>query len=222
MAGWPTLQKFDSKCAVVPLPIDLGHWRRVESEDAMAFKRSLGLGTSKLVLFVGRLVYYKGLDYLVEAMRDVSARLIVVGQGPEELRLRRKVEEMGLGERIIFAGFVPDEQLVWYYNIADVFVLPSTSKAEMYGIVQMEAMACGVPIVNTQLDTGVNFVSPHGQTGLTVPPRDVDSLSLALNELLNNRTLTDQYSHNALTRVEMFSSEKVVEQFHHIYQLALR
>src|SRR5260370_33437062 len=105
-------------------------------------------------------------------MRDVDATLLIIGKGigtgQEETRLRRIAKS--LGDRVRFLGRVPS--LGPYYRAADLFVLPSCGRNEAFGLVQLEAMHCRLPVINTSLPTGVPGVSGHGVTGLTVPPRN--------------------------------------------------
>ncbi len=134
----------------------------------------------KRVLFIGRLCYYKGLDYLIPAMQAVNATLLIGGVGPWEKQLRQLVDEHGLTERVHFLGNVDDDELTALYYAADVVTLPSTWRSEAYGLVQLEAFACGKPVVSTDLP-GVATVNKHGAT---VPARSSQALASALNELL--------------------------------------
>src|SRR6185437_13103792 len=104
--------------------------------------------------------------------RDVDANLLIVGSGPLRGALEREAQRVGLGARVHFVDAASDADVVTYLNACDVFVLPSVHNSEAFGLVQVEAMACGKPVVNTALPTGVPFVSVDGVTGLTVPPRD--------------------------------------------------
>jgi rhamnosyl/mannosyltransferase len=155
----------------------------------------------RIVLAVGRLIYYKGFDYLLRAMPQINGKLILIGDGPLRARLERDAAELGVRERVIFAGELDNSELAPYYHAADVFVLPSVERTEAFGIVQLEAMACGKPIVNTRLLTGVPFVSIDGLTGITVPPRDHVSLAKAIPRLLDDAELRARYGAAAIRRV---------------------
>jgi len=173
-----------------------------------------------VVLCVGRLNYYKGVEYLVEAMAGVDARLVVVGDGDRRARLESRARELGLDAR--FPGRVDDATLAAWYDRADVFVLPSVEPSEAFGIVQLEAMARGLPVVNTDLPTGVPWVSRDGETGVTVPPRDADALAAALNGLLADPDLRETYGENGRQRVrERFTRERMLDDTVAVYESVL-
>ena len=117
------------------------------------------------VLCVGRLVSYKGVEFLIRALESIKARLWIIGSGPLEASLKNLAREKGLADRIEFLGQLSDEEVVRYYHACDVFVLPSITNAEMFGVVQLEAMACRKPVISTNLPTGVPWVNQHGKTG---------------------------------------------------------
>ena len=119
----------------------------------------------RLLFFVGVLRYYKGLSYLLDAMPGIPARLLVVGEGPMAAAWRQQAQTMGLGDRVTFIGRVPDDELPAYYQAADLFVLPSSERSEAYGLVQVEALSAGLPVVCTELGTGTSYVNQHGETG---------------------------------------------------------
>jgi rhamnosyl/mannosyltransferase len=141
-------------------------------------------------------------------MSSVDGRLLIAGQGPLEASLVRLRNTLGLQDRVIFLANLSDEHLRAYYHAAAVFALASVARSEAFGIVQLEAMAAGTPVVNTNLPSGVPFVSRHGETGLTVPPKDVDALARAINGLLDNETLRRQYGTAGRARVETFFTAK--------------
>ncbi|HEX2204645.1 MAG TPA: glycosyltransferase [Longimicrobium sp.] len=182
-AGSPVLRRHAARVHVVPFGVDADRFAHAP-EAAREVRARYG---PRIVLAVGRLVYYKGFDYLVRAMAQVDATLVIVGDGPLRGDLERAAREAGAEGRVRFAGEAPD--LLPYYHAADVFVLPSVARSEAFGIAQLEAMACGVPVVNTALETGVPFVSPHGVTGLTVPPADASALAAAIGTLLADPAL---------------------------------
>jgi len=169
----------------------------VDPAEVETIRRKFG---ERIVFAAGRLVYYKGFHYLVRAVARVpGARLLIAGDGPLREELRRSAEEAGVADRVTLLGAVPD--LRPYYHAADVFVLPSVARSEAFGIVQMEAMACGLPVVNTALDTGVPFVSPDGVTGLTVPPADAEALAAAVSRLLDDPALRERLGRAGRERV---------------------
>ncbi|PYT28807.1 MAG: hypothetical protein DMG57_13560 [Acidobacteria bacterium] len=129
--------------------------------------------------------------HLIRAMRNVHAHLLIIGEGPLDDRLVAVALECGATANVTFLGNIED--IAPYYHAADIFVLPSVARSEAFGIVQLEAMACGKPVVNTALASGVPFVSVDGITGITVPPADSDALAVALNLLLENAELRARF-----------------------------
>src|SRR5262249_10915398 len=124
---------------VIPYGIRLE--RFAAPRDAIAeVRRQYG---PRIILAVGRLIYYKGFDYLLRAMPLINGKLILIGDGPLRARLERNAADLGVRERVIFAGELDNSELAPYYHAADVFVLPSVERTEAFGIVQLEAMACG-------------------------------------------------------------------------------
>jgi rhamnosyl/mannosyltransferase len=105
-----------------------------------------------------------------------------------------------LGERFVHVYRAPDEELPDFYRAADVFCLPSTSSAEAFGISTLEAMACGLPVITTELGTGTSVVNVHERTGLVVPPRDVSNLTAAILRLLQDAELRTVFGRNARER----------------------
>jgi rhamnosyl/mannosyltransferase len=153
-------------------------------------------------LFVGRLVGYKGLDVLLDAMAGTDLRMVLVGDGPERGDLERRAGALGLGDRVTFLGALGDDVLSSYYQAADYFVLPSTTSAEMFGIVLLEAMACGRPIITTDLPTGVREVNVPDVVGLVVPRSDAGALRQAMLRLAADAELRRRLGGAGRKRVE--------------------
>jgi rhamnosyl/mannosyltransferase len=173
---------------------------------------------SRIVLFLGRLIYYKGVEYLVKAMQQVDGKAIIVGDGPLENDLKKLAHECGVEKKVIFAGRIPQEKLAAYYHACDVFVLPSIEPSEAYGLVQLEAHACGKPVVCTDLPTGVPFVNKDGVTGKVVPPRDEHALATALNDLLGDDQLRTKLGSQAKERFNNeFTADIMVERILNVY-----
>lgn len=208
------LQAVREKCEVVPLSIDSKEFES-RKNTKIGFSNPLN---KKIVLFVGRLVYYKGVEYLLEAMQGVDALLLIVGEGPLKEKLSMQAEQSGITKKTIFLGKLSDEELKYCYEICNVLVLPSVERTEAFGIVQLEAMLTGKPVVNTDLPTGVPFVSIHGETGITVPTRDPHALAGAMNKILSDPALAKKFGENGVKRVhEVFSKETMVKRILEIY-----
>jgi glycosyltransferase involved in cell wall biosynthesis len=209
----PFLTGFRDRCDVIPYGIDVSQLGRDPAAGAH-MRRHYG---ERLIVSVGRLVYYKGFEFLIRAMAQVRGKLIIIGDGPLRGQLRGLASRIGVADRVFFVGEVPDT--IPYYQAADVFALASVARAEAFGIVQIEAMAAGLPVVNTQLDSGVPFVSLHGQTGLTVPPSDPAAMAAALNRLLDDPQLRQLYGQAARRRAqEEFSREVMASRTLRLYE----
>ncbi len=180
------LSRYPERCQVIPFGIAL---ERFEQRDAMAVEKLRRQYGQRLVMSVGRLVYYKGFEYLIRAMVKVDGRLLIVGSGPLREKLQELARTLKVEDKVVFLGQIPDQELIACYHAADVFALASAARSEAFGLVQVEAMAAGLPVVNTQLESGVPFVSLNEQTGLTVPPCDPEGLAGAINRLLNDPKL---------------------------------
>jgi len=214
------LSKFREKCVVIPIGIDTS---RFNMDDRVSRRAAQIRNNARaVVLFIGRFVYYKGIEYLIEAMQRVDARLVLVGEGPLESSLKAQVALMGLEEKVAFVGRVEEEDIAAYYHASDVFVLPSVENTEAYGIVQLEAMACGKPVISTDLPTGVSFVNLHEKTGLVVPPRNAEALADAINGLLGNEPARKALGEFARQRVEaQFTKQKMLQSVHELYERVL-
>lgn len=174
------------------------------------------------LLFVGRLVYYKGVDVLLRALVQVSdATLRLVGDGANRGDLEALARELGVADRTQFLGSVADAELAACYSTADVFVLPSVSRAEAFGMAMTEAMANGMPAISTALGTGTDWVNLDGETGLVVAPNDVGSLATAI-EKLRDSELRARLGAGALRRAgSLFSFDEHVNALERIYREAV-
>ncbi len=189
----PLQQKHYAKVNVLPLGIDLEPFRD-PNPAALAFADGLRRKhSSPLWLCVGRLIYYKGLHIALEALRQVPGTLLVIGTGPLAAELRAKAIELGVAGRVIFHGHATADQLAGAYRAATALWFPSTARSEGFGLVQVEAMASGCPVINTAIPgSGVSWVCRHEREGLTVPVNDAASLTTAANRLLTEPGLRDR------------------------------
>ena len=203
------LRGIREKCVVIPFGIDLTKFEDTDAirNEARAIHSRYG---TPLILSVGRPVYYKGFEYLIHAMQGVDAKLLIIGSGPLERQLKNLARELKLSESVFFLPHVPS--LLPYYYACDFFVLPSCEASEAFGIVQLEAMACGRTVINTNLRTGVPEVNIDGETGITVPPKDSHTLHDAILKLIGDRKLCERFSMRARERVEeRFRMEKFID-----------
>jgi glycosyltransferase involved in cell wall biosynthesis len=181
----PVLQEFKSKCMVIPFGIDTSHLELNDVQNAKV-KDMKSRFKSGLVLFVGRLVKYKGLDILMRALADTDAHLMVVGQGPERLALEKLASDLELSDRVHFAGYVPQQDLGIYYHACDVFALTSVDDSEAFGLSLLDALACGKPLITSILPTGISQINRDRETGFQVPVGDSAEIASRINLLLSD------------------------------------
>ncbi len=185
------LQPHVAKCVAVPYGIDLAYWRTTQEDDRAEIE-ALRRQHPRLIVSLGRLVAYKGFDVLVKAMKDVDGHALIIGEGPLRAELSRSVAELGITDRVSFTGRLERKRIRQIMHAARIFAFPSVSEAEAFGIVQVEAMATGLPVVNTSLPTTVPIVARHEREALTVPPCNPTAFAKALNRLLDDPSLAEE------------------------------
>jgi D-inositol-3-phosphate glycosyltransferase len=197
-----------SKVAVIPLGVDL---ERFEVRDRIEARTALGLPPdARIVLAVGRIEPLKGFDILVRAVAEMTERervqLILVGGDEratvERQRLLAVAEEVGVAGRVHLVGAVPHERLTLYYSAADVVAVPSFY--ESFGLVAVEAMACGVPVVASRVG-GLTSTIGDGRTGYLIPWRCPGPFAEKLDLLLENEALRDALGANAHRSMQAYS-----------------
>jgi glycosyltransferase involved in cell wall biosynthesis len=209
VGGTPLLREFAGKCHAVPFGVDTSkyEWPPLRLDHVN--------DRGRLVLACGRLVPYKGFDVLVRAAVGQCFKVWIIGEGRERARLEQLIRDLGVEDRVRLIGSVPDSELVEIMRIADVFVMPSVTGAETFGLVQLEAMAAGRPIINTALDTAVPHVARHGVEAITVPPRDPEKLAEAINTLIGDpelrRRMGEAARHRAMTKYAMATFQEGIE-----------
>jgi glycosyltransferase involved in cell wall biosynthesis len=219
----PYLSKIESKCKALPLGIETERFRETPEIKLHAAELKKIAQGRPIILFVGRLRYYKGLHFLIQAMPRIDAHLIIVGTGPEEKNLRKQAEMFKVSEKITMAGTVSDEKLVEYYHAADVFCLPSHLRSEAYGLVQLEAMASGLPVVSCDIKTGVAYINMDGETGIIVDPASPSKLAEALNRILSDEELRKRLGEKARERVfAEFDVSHMINSLKKIYTRVLK
>jgi rhamnosyl/mannosyltransferase len=211
----PALARHRDRMVVIPYGVDAADWRpRPPAADAVR-RRHPG----PLVVFLGRLVRYKRVDLLIDAIRTLDATLLVVGDGPESERLERLARRSDSASKTVFVGAVDNDQRAAYYHAADVFVLPSATRAEGFSIAMLEAMACGTPAVCTELGTGTSWLNVHGQTGLVVRPGDAGELAAAVRAVLEDDVARRAMAAAAAERARLeFTKERMLGSIAALYR----
>jgi rhamnosyl/mannosyltransferase len=214
------LPEFRHKVVVIPFGLDLERFQLSEQQMVRVAELRNSAGGRSILLNVGRLVGYKGQCHAIEALRNVAnAELWLVGSGPLEPDLRRLAAEVGVSDRVRFFVDVSDADLPLYFKACDIFVFPSTTAAEGFGLVQVEAMACGKPLVATNIRSGVTYVCSDGVNGLVVPVGDSAALAAALNRLLSTPELARRLGEVGRTRAfSEFSSPVMIQGFMNLFR----
>jgi rhamnosyl/mannosyltransferase len=223
LGGSPTLRRHEKKVDSLPLGIDLAPFLAPSAttlEHERAWKPADG---APLWLMVGRLIYYKGLSVALAALRETPGRLLIIGTGPLERESREHAARLGVADRVIWRGHAADEEVQGAYRAATALWFPSIARSEGFGMVQVEAMASRCPVINTAIPhSGVAWVCPHGEAGLTVPVGDASAFAAAANTLASEPGLRDRLGDEGRRRaVAMFSQERMAERSLEIYQEAL-
>ncbi len=196
---------------VVPYGVDATRFAETPRVRAAAERLRATAGGRPIVFALGRHVYYKGFETLIDAMRDVDALLLLGGEGPLGDALRARAGALPVSDRVRFVGRIDDDDLPAYYHASSVYCLPSLATSEAFGLVQVEAMAAGRPIVNCRLDNAVNEVAPDGVCALTVLPGDAPALARALTRLLDDPALRSRLGDAGRRRVaERFSMDAMI------------
>ena len=216
----PFLSKVAEKCDVVPYGVDVEFWSTVGEAEAAEIA-SIKAQHPRTVISIGRLVPYKGYPVLLEAMQQVDAELVLIGEGSQGEALKAQAKRLGLADRVHFKGYLSRTEMKLHLHAAQVFVLPSISEAEGFGIVQVEAMASGLPVINTNLNTTVPLIARHEIEGLTVEVGNAQALAGAINRLLGDSDLSARLAANGRQRAQVtYSNAAFLNGMQDVYQRA--
>ena len=215
------LHEYENKTEVIPFGVRAKHAKKtMEITNHMkSIKDELG----DYFLFVGRFVPYKGVDVLLRAMKSVDKKLALIGTGPRWEAWHQLAKDLGVSEKVKFLGLVDDDsEFAAYLHGSQSLVLPSINESEAFGIVLIEAMSCSVPVITTNLKSGVPWVNDAGVTGLQVEPNDYESLAKAMNKMGNDHEMRSEMSAAARQRFEkMFQLETMVDAYLDLYSDSL-
>jgi len=209
------------KIDIIPNAVDPSRFERWEGEDLSSFRSMHALPEEKIVFYVGRIVHEKGLHVLIEAAPRVlhsfpQAKFVIAGTGPLLDELRKRAWDLGLFAKVLFTGFIPDEDRDKLFKVANCAVFPSLY--EPFGIVALEAMAAKVPVVVSQVG-GLQEVVQHAETGITVYPNNAESLAWGILHTLEHPDWAQARVENAYRQVvEVFNWDRVAALTRAVYQ----
>ena len=210
------------KIDVIPNGINLTNFNGIERD--YEFRRQYASDNEKIILYVGRLVYEKGIQNLISAMPKIlnnyqDSKLIIAGKGGMIDELKAQVERMGISNKVYFTGYLNAKQVQKMYKCADIAVFPSTY--EPFGIVALEAMLAGVPTVVSDVG-GLNEIVEHGVTGMKSYVGNANSIADSILTLLYDHKLGTTVSKNAKAKVrELYNWNKIAQDTHFTYQKAI-
>lgn len=219
MLGSSSLKEYHNKCVIIPIGVnssDLIKNKVVEEKLRNQFEDKV------LVFSLGRMVYYKGFEYLIKAMLNLEEKYILVigGDGPDYVKLKNLIFKLGLANKVLLVGKIPNDYLGEYYRRATLFCLPSIERSEAYGVVQVEAMSFGCPVVSTNiLNSGINWVNKHNVSGKIIDVKDSLALANTISEICENNELHTKLSKGAKKRFkEKFQLEQMTKKTIGLYQ----
>lgn len=214
----PLLARWPQKVRVIPIGLDPAGYPASEPARLEQWRARIG---GPFLLFVGVMRYYKGLQFLLEALRGTDIRVALVGAGPQEPELRAQAQALGL-DRVFFLGRLSEADKRALFELSRAFVFPSHLRAESFGISLLEAALYGKPMVSCEIGTGTSFVNAHRQTGLVVPPADVEALREAMLLLWRDERLCAQWGAAARQRFEdVFAADTMAHSYLKLYQAIL-
>ncbi len=218
----------DTKIVVIPPGVDVSHFYPIPADEA---KMYVGLKPDdRMVLFVGRIEPLKGVDTLIQAMSCLQLRekrpvhLAIIGGDPgaspqemsaEMARLQKLCDDLCLEQTVVFLGKRDQDRLPYYYSAAELVVMPS--HYESFGMVALEAMACGTPVIASEVG-GLAYLVKDGETGFTIPDQEPDMLCEKISWLLNDHDLHAQMSQRAEEYAQDYAWEKIAGQIVKVYE----
>lgn len=212
-----SLAKFQEKVVSIPIGIDRMNGVKETLVNEIRSKHR----EKKIVFSLGRLVYYKGFEYLIKAAKHLADDYVVLigGVGPLENKLKSLVKSENLQQRVYLIGKIAYDDLPSYYEAADIFCMSSIEASEAFGVVQLEAMSLGKPVVSTKISrSGVDWVNADKVSGITVDVRSSVKIAEAIEEICSNPQLYKKLSEGAYQRFEnMFNKEIMVNSIADLY-----
>lgn len=215
LATSPTLGLYKDKTEVITYGLDNSIYPVPSAELLDKWRQKVG---ENFFLFVGMLRYYKGLHILLEAAAGTNIPIVIVGDGPEEIELKRQAEKLQL-KNVHFLGALPEPDKVALLTLCFALAFPSHLRSEAFGISLLEGAMYGKPMISSEIGTGTTYINVAGQTGLVVPPSDPAAFRQAMEYLLANPQEAAEMGKNARQRyLDLFTAEKMAGHYARLYQ----
>lgn len=214
----PVLQRYKHKTSAIPITIDPALYPKPDVSLIQSLQQTVG---SKFFLFIGVLRYYKGLDFLLEAVRDSDIPVVIAGSGPEELKLKTMVLQHNM-TNVTFLGYVTEAEKVALLSLCQAVVAPAHLRSEAFCISLLEGLMFGKPLISTDLGTGTSFVNKHNVSGLVVKPGNSNDLRVAMQQFMQDDLFYQQVAIGAKQHFnEHFGQKKMAESYLAIYKSRL-
>jgi O-antigen biosynthesis rhamnosyltransferase len=210
----PVLSKYENKLKVIPIGISENSYPDISAEVLNLTEKKVG---SDFFLFIGMLRQYKGLKYLLNAIKGSDLKCVIAGTGVMEKELRLLAGELKL-KNVFFLGRVTEEEKMALLKLCKAVIFSSHQRSEAFGVSLLEGAMNRKPLISTELDTGSSFINIHGKTGLIAPPKDSQSLRNAMYTISNNNAQANKMGLAARKRYEkLFTGDKMAESYFELY-----
>jgi O-antigen biosynthesis rhamnosyltransferase len=211
----PLLQRYRHKTRVIPIGVDEARLPDPSPRLIQQYQQQFG---HDFVFFIGVFRYYKGLQFLLEAAKQVTTPIVIAGSGPEEANLRAFARQHKL-DHVHFVGRIDDEHKMALLAASKALVFPSHLPSESFGIALLEASMMARPMISCEIGTGTSWVNLHRETGLVIPPANPDALAQAISTLVGDPVLCKRYGDAARQRYEQcFTGEVMGRQYADLYR----
>ena len=211
----PIIQRYKEKLEVIPIGIGEELYPEPSDVNFNDVKKIVG---NDFVLFVGVLRHYKGLNYLIKSIKNLPIRLVIIGEGKLERKLKKLANNLGV-YNVHFVGSVSDEDKAALFKLSRAVVFPSINRAEAFGVTLVEGLMYGKVLISTELGTGTSYVNLNGKTGIVVEPKNSLALRDALLKLYYDSSLTKEMEYSSRLRYEkLFNSKVMAQKYFELYK----
>jgi rhamnosyl/mannosyltransferase len=215
LASSPILERYKDKTEIITYGLDETTYPKIDPAIVEYWKNRVG---TRFFLFVGMLRYYKGLHILLQALANTDLPMVIIGDGPEEYKLKQQAQQLGL-KNVQFLGALPEVDKVALLSMCYALAFPSHLRSEAFGISLLEAAMFGKPMISSEIGTGTSYVNIANETGLVVPPNDADALACALKYLWEQPELAKVMGEQARARyLNTFTADKMASNYVRLYQ----